>query len=262
MLAAFAALALSLPADTPTFTVEFRVMRLPADCGAKVFRADPSGQRDTPIDFARREQVLTGASSQHGISGDSLQDAGGLPGDDVGTVPLWLRTAELTGPKLRVGRALGTETMTRPEWTAHTENQQPSWHRGSWQHIRFDTREVLTESVTFTASAVPTDGGRIEVCVRYSETELPAAKKPASPLAPFYANTPAPRSPIPPFRSSPGVVKGTELALLRPGESLMFSAGRRTIRPVTTPFGSRFEDVSRRYETVEEDVIVIATVRE
>ena len=82
----------------------------------------------------------------------------------------------------------------------------------------------------------------------------------ASDLTPFYAEAPTPQSLIPPFRS-PGLVKGTELAVLRPGESLMFSAGRRTIRPVKNPLGSRIDEVFRRSPTEEEDVIVIATVR-
>lgn len=278
---AFAAFLASLTSHVePTHaTVEFRVVRLPAGERLALMRHPTLGLLSKQVVDIQYQMLPTYTAEKsnrvppHEWAGpvgvefeqpqaiDGLLDAGGLPGANGGTVPLWLRTAELTGPKLRVGRTPVTRTLTRPVWAVRTD------HRGSqrWSpyHVRLDTREVLVSEATFTASVRPVSGGLYEVCLRYSETELPPAKIASPPLAaelaPFYADSPPPLSPVPPFRSH-GEVKGAELARLRPGESCMFSAGRRTARDANVSFVTRLEQMMQRGET-EEDVVVVVTVR-
>jgi hypothetical protein len=250
MLSAVLALALSLPAEEPKYTVEFRVLRVPAG------RADflQPDFRGLPGRDARRE-----AAAVLPNGGPRLNDIRLSCVPDAWTAP-WVRTAELTGPELRVGGTPVALTLTRPEWTTRTQNEEPLWH-SAWLPVRIDTRQVLVNDCTFTASAVFSVGGLVQLCVSYSETERPAAKEPLSPhLAPFYtSDAPAPQ-PLVPAISERRVVKRAEKATLKPGEPLMIRAGRGDARPARHSLWTRFDDLNRRV-AAEEDVIVFATVR-
>lgn len=269
MLAAFTAAIFAFSPPDPTFTVEFRVLRVPAGRGEHLIQTDPnrSGLYSVFVHW-RRVTVLSGDSFPLDLSDDSnLIDAGGLPGHDPRHAP-WVRKAELSGPKLRAGRTPMTERMTLPLWDIVTRNEERI-SPFACVSTRADSREVLVSHATFTASAVPATDGRIELRVSYAEGELPPAKEPALPLSPDLAPFYATEAPVPqPITSTfwlPPVVNrttnATANAALLPGQKLVFFVGRCTSRSTQPWLASRADNLCRRQQAIEDDVIVFATVR-
>lgn len=303
MLAAFTAAVFAFSPPVPTFTVEFRVLRVPAGRGEHLIHfTDGLGVGGSSA-IRRRQGVIWGewlppalveGSSPVDVGGaphssrfapwvrqelnnDSLIDAGGLPGHDVnpGGFPSHdsryipqTRKAELSGPKLRAGRTPTKTRLTLPLWAVVTSNEE--WTSPfAREAIRTVSQEVLVAHTTFTASAVPTVDGRIELRVSYIEGELPPEKESALPLspdlAPFYASdAPAPQ-PIASTFWLPSVVNrttdATANATLMPGQALVFFVGRSTSRSTQPWLANRALDVFRWWQATEDDVIVFATVR-